>query len=66
MCIRDRFNTKSSYAVDIEKYSKRNEGDIFGTAIIELGKKVNVKTPVIESVFAEINRKLEGIETGCA
>lgn len=60
------FNTKSSYAVDIENYSKRNEGDIFGTAIIELGKKVNVKTPVIESVFAEINRKLEDVETGCA
>jgi 2-dehydropantoate 2-reductase len=53
------FNTKSSYAVDIENFSKRNEGDIFGKAIIELGKKVNIKTSVIETVFTEINRKLE-------
>ena len=49
--------TKSSYAVDIENNSMRNEGEIFGTAIIELGKKLNVKTNTIEMVFNEIELK---------
>ena len=51
-------NTKSSYAVDIENNSMRNEGEIFGTAIIALGKKVDVKTTTIEMVFNEIEQKL--------
>jgi 2-dehydropantoate 2-reductase len=52
------FTTKSSYAVDIENM-KKNEGEIFGTAIIELGKKTSVHTKTIENVFYEIERKLE-------
>lgn len=51
-------NTKSSYAVDIENNSMRNEGEIFGTAIIELGKKVNSKTHTIELIFNEIEQQL--------
>jgi 2-dehydropantoate 2-reductase len=52
-------NTKSSYTVDIDNDKARNEGDIFGTAIIELGKSVNVKTDTIEHVFGEIQKGLQ-------
>jgi 2-dehydropantoate 2-reductase len=51
-------NTKSSYAVDIENGSIRNEGELFGTTIINLGKKVNISTNTIEMVFNAIEKKL--------
>jgi 2-dehydropantoate 2-reductase len=50
------FSTKSSYAVDIETKALNNEGEIFGTAIINLGKKMNVKTQTIEFIFNEIQQ----------
>jgi 2-dehydropantoate 2-reductase len=51
------YETKSSFAVDVESHSPRNEGDIFGTAMIDLGIQVGVPTPTIKSIFAEIEKK---------
>ena len=45
---------KTSYQRDVEKKGKKNEGDIFGGAIISQGKKYNVPTPITELVFTRI------------
>lgn len=53
------FDTRSSYAVDIESRSPKNEGDLFGTAIIELAGQVRVPAPVIEETFTQIQVKMK-------
>lgn len=53
------YSTMSAYAVDVEKGSKRNEGEIFGKAIIELGRKTGMKTGKIEFVYGEIEKRLK-------
>ncbi len=50
-------DSKTSYQRDVEKGSK-NEGDIFGQAIINKGKLYNIPTPTIERLYNEIQRKL--------
>lgn len=45
---------RSSFQRDIEKGNQRNENDIFGTSIINLGKKHGVKTPAIEKALDKI------------
>jgi 2-dehydropantoate 2-reductase len=50
-------DSKTSYQRDVEKGSK-NEGDIFGQAIINKGKIYNIPTPTTESLYNEIQRKL--------
>ncbi|NLP02630.1 MAG: hypothetical protein GX089_09065 [Fibrobacter sp.] len=57
-------STKSAYAVDIENHSRRNEGEIFGRAIIELGRKAGAETRRIEEVFGEIETRLSGEQEG--
>jgi len=52
---------KTSYQRDVEKKGKKNEGDIFGGAILSQGKKYNVPTPITESVFMKIQEKLNVI-----
>jgi len=42
-----------SYARDVEK-GKKNEGDLFGGAIIRLGKELGVPTPTTSSIYKEI------------
>jgi 2-dehydropantoate 2-reductase len=44
---------KTSYQRDVEKGGK-NEGDIFGGAIIRMGKESGVPTPVTEEVYGKI------------
>jgi 2-dehydropantoate 2-reductase len=52
------YDSKSSYAIDIESGSQKNEGDIYGIAIIDLARQVGVATPKIERVFSEIQKKI--------
>ncbi len=55
------YELKTSYQRDIEKKGKRNEGDIFGEAIIAQGKKYNVSTPITKLIFSKIKKKLNEI-----
>ena len=43
-------DVKPSYMRDVEKGSK-NEGDLFGGAIINMGKELGIHTPVISSIY---------------
>jgi 2-dehydropantoate 2-reductase len=52
------FETKTSYQRDVETKGKRNEGDLFGGTIIRMGKKLGVPTPITESIYREIERRL--------
>ena len=50
--------TKTSYQTDVEKKGKRDEGDLFGGAIIRLGHRLGVPTPVTEGIYSEIQKRL--------
>jgi 2-dehydropantoate 2-reductase len=49
--------SKTSYQRDLEQKGKKNEGDLFGGAIIRLGKKYGVKTPVTEELYASLQQR---------
>jgi 2-dehydropantoate 2-reductase len=51
-------DAKTSYQRDIETKGNKNEGDIFGSTIIEKGKLLHIETPVTESLFKEIQKKI--------
>lgn len=48
------FNTKTSFQRDFEDKEKKNESEIFGDTIINLGKQLNIKTDVSFSVFEKM------------
>ena len=50
------FEAKTSYQRDIEKGSL-NEGNLFGDTIIQMGKDVNIPTPITEQIYFEIEQK---------
>ncbi len=49
---KDYPDVKPSYQRDIEK-GKKNEGDLFGGAVIRLGKDLDVPTPITVSIYKE-------------
>ena len=49
---KDYPEVKPSYARDIEK-GKINEGDLFGGTIIRMGKKLDIPTPITNSIYKE-------------
>lgn len=51
-------DSKTSYQRDLEQKGKKNEGDLFGEAIVRLGKKYGVKTPITEELYAFIQNNL--------
>jgi 2-dehydropantoate 2-reductase len=51
------FETKTSYQRDVEKRG-RNEGDLFGGAILRLGRELGVPTPAAERLCGEIEGRL--------
>jgi 2-dehydropantoate 2-reductase len=51
------YETKTSYQRDVEKRG-RNEGDLFGGAIVRLGSDLGVPTPVSERLYREIQERL--------
>jgi len=53
---KDYPEVKTSYQRDIEK-GKNNEGDLFGGAIIRMGKELNIPTPMTKSLYNEIQKK---------
>jgi len=52
------FETKTSYQRDIEEKG-RHEGDLFGGTIVRMGKRLGVSTPVTQSVYEDIQGKIE-------
>ncbi|GAK53296.1 2-dehydropantoate 2-reductase [Candidatus Moduliflexus flocculans] len=56
--------TKTSYHRDVETPGKRNEGDLFGGAILRMGEEFGVPTPVTRQMYAMI-QKNRGISS-CA
>lgn len=48
------FDTKTSFQRDVENVNKPDERDLFGGAIIRMGKEIGVATPVTEAVYNEI------------
>jgi len=50
------FETKTSLQRDFEKIDKPDERDLFGGAILRLGRGAGVATPVTESVYEKIQR----------
>ena len=49
---KDYPDVKTSYQRDVEK-GKKNEGDLFGGAIIRMGKEFGVPTPTTASIYIE-------------
>jgi 2-dehydropantoate 2-reductase len=52
------FETKTSYQRDIEAKGRLNEGDLFGGTIIRMGKAEGILTPVTESIYGQIEHRL--------
>ena len=51
------FDTKTSYQRDVEQVGRRNEGDLFGGAIIRQGRMLGIPTPATESLYAGLEMK---------
>lgn len=49
--------TKTSYQRDVETPGKKNEGDLFGGAILRMGQEFGIPTPVTQQVFSAIQKK---------
>jgi len=49
-----RFETKTSLQRDVEQKGKRDEGDLFGGAILRLGEQHHVPTPETRAVYERI------------
>ncbi len=52
-------DAKTSFQRDIERKSRRNEGDLLAGTLIRLGKKHGIATPVSEMLYKEIMKKLD-------
>lgn len=50
------FDTKTSFQRDFERKINRDERELFGKTIIDLGKKHNLSTPIVENVYRKLNR----------
>lgn len=48
------FETKTSFQRDYEKNNNRDERELFGQAIIDLGKKYNIATPMTRYVYKKL------------
>lgn len=48
--------TKTSFQRDFENKDKKDERDLFGQAIIDLGIKNNINTDVTKYIFNELNK----------
>ncbi len=48
------YDAKTSFQRDVESKGLKNEGDIFGKAVIDLGRQFNVPTPVTELYYTQL------------
>ncbi len=46
--------TKTSFQRDVEIKGKKNEGDLFGSTIIRMGKEFGIPTPAAEAAFSKL------------
>lgn len=58
------FETKTSFQRDFENKNKPDERELFGQAIIELGKKHGVNVDVVEELYEQINKIKVKINSG--
>ena len=49
------YNTKTSFQRDFERKVNRDERELFGQTVIDLGKKHNISTPVVENVYKKLS-----------
>lgn len=49
------FNAKTSFQRDYERKISRDERELFGQTVIDLGKKHNISTPVVENVYKKLS-----------
>jgi 2-dehydropantoate 2-reductase len=49
-----RFETKTSFQRDVEQKYKRDEGGLFGGAVLRLGEEHHVPTPETRAVYERI------------
>ncbi|MHC1685169.1 MAG: ketopantoate reductase family protein [Clostridiaceae bacterium] len=49
------FNAKTSFQRDFEKKVNRDERELFGQTVIDLGKKHNISTPVVENAYKKLS-----------
>jgi len=47
------YSTKTSYQRDIESHKQKNEGDIFGAAVIKMGKEYSVNVSITSRYYKE-------------
>jgi 2-dehydropantoate 2-reductase len=51
------YEIKTSYQRDVETPGRKNEGDLFGGAILRMGQELDVQTPTTQYIFSEIQKK---------
>lgn len=51
------YKTKTSFHRDYEDIKKKDEREIFGKAIIDLGKKLNIETPITSVIYEALNTR---------
>jgi len=49
------FDAKTSFQRDYEKKVNRDELELFGQTVIDLGKKHNIATPVVENAYKKLS-----------
>lgn len=49
------FNTKTSFQRDFERKVNRDERELFGQTVIDLGKKHSISTSFVENVYKKLN-----------
>jgi 2-dehydropantoate 2-reductase len=50
------YEIKTSYQRDVETPGRKNEGDLFGGAILRMGRKLDIQTPTTQYIFSEIQK----------
>jgi len=48
------YKAKTSFQRDFERKDNRDERELFGQTVIDLGKKHNISTPIVESVYKKL------------
>ncbi len=52
-------DARTSFQRDVAEKGARNEGDLFGGTVIRYGRELGVPTPVTQSVYGEILRRIK-------
>ena len=53
------FDTKTSFQRDFENKNKKDERELFGLSIIEMGERHNINTDVVKKLYEGLNKRKE-------